>query len=251
MKRLGGLISPGHAVAFILAVAVLGTGCATKGYVRKEVQASAGQLSTRIDANETTIRSHEEQIQLATNQISELSTLNRQNTAKIGTLQGDVQQVDGKAGRAQTAAERAQANAEGAATKAASVDERFTNRNRMGVLVEKIIPFKFNSAALESAYHADLTLVASHLKDNPDAILTVEGRTDNSGDADYNVQLGERRMNAVIRYLVVEQGVPMQRVHKMSFGEAQPIAGNETSAGRSKNRCTVVQVLLPLAQIKE
>ncbi len=237
-------------LVLVPALAVLTAGCATKGYVRKEVQASAGQLSTRIDANEATIKSHDEQIQQASSQISELSSLNRQNTAKIGTLQGDVVQVDGKAGKALTTAERAQASADGAATKAASVDERFTNRNRLGVMAEKTIPFKFNSATLESAYHADLTEVAGLLRDNPDAIVAVEGRTDNTGDAEYNVQLGERRMNAVIRYLVVEQRVPMQKVHKMSFGEAQPLVANETSDGRAKNRCALVQVLVPASQVK-
>jgi len=231
----------------VLLIASFGSACASKKFVREEVQASTRTLSTRIDNTEGSIRENAEQIQGNANQIAELSSLNKQNTRNLETLKGDVRQADNKAGAARTAANRAQQSADDAKTIAGSLDAKFTNRNNYSVLAEKIIYFKFNSAQLDDSYQADLIEVAAVLKKNPDAQVILEGRTDQAGDPDYNVRLGERRLDSVLRYLVVDQAVPIHRIHKMSFGEAQPLADNESKDGRAKNRCTVIRVLAPSA----
>lgn len=235
------------AAILLIGLAMIWTGgaCATKGFVRQEVQATAAPLETRIENNETGIKQNAEQIQGNANQISELSALNRQNTQGIETLKGDVTRVDSKAGEAQSMANRAQETADGATGRVASLDERFSNRNRYTVLAEKIINFKFDSSVLDDSYQADLIQVAAIVKENPDAMVVLEGHTDTTGDAAYNIRLGERRMEAVYRSLVIEQEVPIHRIHKMSFGEARPLAENDTTEGRSKNRSTVIRVLAP------
>jgi outer membrane protein OmpA-like peptidoglycan-associated protein len=235
----------GITLLVVLLIASFGSACASKKFVREEVQASTRTLSTRIESNEGTIRKNSEQIQGNANQIAELSSLNKQNTQNIETVRGDVRQADSKAGAARTAANRAQQAADEAKDLAGTVDAKFSNRNNYTVLAEKFIYFKFNSARLEDEYQADLIEVAAVIKKNPDSEVILEGRTDQSGDPDYNVRLGERRLDSVLRYLVVEQAVPIHRIHKMSFGEAQPLADNETRDGRAKNRCTVIRVLAP------
>jgi outer membrane protein OmpA-like peptidoglycan-associated protein len=110
------------------------------------------------------------------------------------------------------------------------------------------VPFKFDSATIESAHTASLDALAQEAKSNPDAILVLEGRTDATGDESYNIQLGDRRLESVILYLVVEQGVPMHQVHKMSFGAAQPVASNDTAEGRAQNRSVIIRVMGPAAQ---
>jgi len=59
------------------------------------------------------------------------------------------------------------------------------------------------------------------------------------------VKLGERRVDAVKRYLAVEQGIPIYRMHEISFGSAKPIAENKTREGREKNRAVVLTILVP------
>lgn len=245
-----------HAWPYRLALVLLlvagliafGAACATKGYVRQETQKTATTLSARLDTDEKNIQQNTEQIKSNTNQIGELVSINKQTTQRLESVNSDVQRVDTKAGQARTVADQAQQTASQANTQVVSLDSRFQNRNNYTVVTEKFVYFKFNSDQLDKSYEQDLIEVAGTIKSNPNAILAVEGRTDNSGDAEYNIRLGERREDAVIRFLVVQQGVPMIKVHKMSFGAANPIADNQSRDGRSKNRCAVVRVLAPAGE---
>jgi outer membrane protein OmpA-like peptidoglycan-associated protein len=223
----------------------IGTSCASKGYVRQETQKTATTLSARIDTDEKAIQQNTEQIKANTNQIGELVSINKQTTQRLEGLNSEVQRVDTRAGQARSVADQAQQTASQANTQVVALDTKFQNRNRYTVVAEKFVYFKFNSDQLDKAYEQDLIEVAGILKSNPDAILAVEGRTDNSGDPEYNIRLGERREDAVIRFLVVQQGVPMIKVYKMSFGAANPIADNQSRDGRAKNRCAAVRVLGP------
>ena len=66
--------------------------------------------------------------------------------------------------------------------------------------------------------------------------LTLEGNTDERGSQEYNLALGERRANAVKRYLV-DLGVPASRFRTVSFGEDRPaVPGHDDSAGRWNRR---------------
>jgi len=82
------------------------------------------------------------------------------------------------------------------------------------------------------------------LKGNADSIrahadwgvVTVEGHCDERGSEEYNLALGERRANAVKRYMV-DLGVPSSRLRTVSFGEAKPaVVGHDESAWRYNRR---------------
>ena len=67
------------------------------------------------------------------------------------------------------------------------------------------------------------------------ALLTIEGHTDSKGTDEYNMTLSQKRANAVRAYLI-EKGIAESRLKATGFGETTPIADNNTSAGRAKNR---------------
>ena len=67
-------------------------------------------------------------------------------------------------------------------------------------------------------YIAVLDKVAAAVSQNPDAFVILEGRTDSAGDKDYNVRLGERRIEAVRRYLAIDKGLPIYKIQEISFG---------------------------------
>jgi outer membrane protein OmpA-like peptidoglycan-associated protein len=182
-------------------------------------------------------------IQQNSNQITELSGVTREHTQQIGTLDSGLKSTDEKASQALGVGQTAQSTANQAATNVSSLDQRFQNRNRYIVLSEETIPFKFDSATIDDA--SPLGSLAQEVKSNPDAILVLEGRTDATGDETYNIQLGERRLDAVVRHLVVEQSVPMHQIHRMSFGAASPLASNDTTEGRAQNRSVVIRVMGP------
>ena len=126
-----------------------------------------------------------------------------------------------------------------------NLGENFKNRNNFKVATEKSVPFKFNSAKLDASYKADLDEIASVLMQNPDSFIVLEGHTDATGDHEYNVKLGERRVDAVRTYLAVEKNVPVFKIHMISFGAARPIADNKSKDGREKNRSVSISVLVP------
>ena len=86
------------------------------------------------------------------------------------------------------------------------------------------------------------------LRGNADAVngadggaVTIEGHCDERGSAEYNLALGERRANAVKRYLV-DLGVPSSKLRTVSFGEDRPaVQGHDESAWRYNRRADFVQ----------
>jgi lipid-binding SYLF domain-containing protein len=73
------------------------------------------------------------------------------------------------------------------------------------------------------------------LKSNLDWKIRVEGYTDNTGDADANKALSERRAQAVVDWLV-KHGIASDRLNAQGLGDTNPIADNSTDSGRAKNR---------------
>jgi outer membrane protein OmpA-like peptidoglycan-associated protein len=238
------------AVGAMLALGTVGlmSGCATKGYVRSRVDDSSKQLSARMDKDEEGINVN---IKANSSQIEELNGVTRDHSQKISTLEGSLEQTDSKAQQALTVGEGAQNTATKAVGQISELDSKFQNRNHYIVLKEEQVRFKFNSAKLEDSFKKVLDDVAQQLKDNPDAILVMEGHTDSTGPADYNIQVGERRVEAVKRYLVVDQEVPINRISAMSFGVAKPISRQQGKEARAQNRAVVVRVMGPQLSPKE
>jgi OOP family OmpA-OmpF porin len=97
------------------------------------------------------------------------------------------------------------------------------------------VNFAFNSDVLTPESHEILDKVAGSLQDWPEVRVRVEGYTDSIGDDEYNLGLSDRRANSVRSYLI-SKGVAEGRLEAKGFGEADPIASNETEAGRAQNR---------------
>ena len=72
--------------------------------------------------------------------------------------------------------------------------------------------------------------------------LEIQGFTDTTGDANYNLALSERRATSVQRYLV-SQNVPLFRTEIVGLGTANPVADNGTREGRERNRRVEVRLL--------
>ncbi|GHB95495.1 OmpA family protein [Thermomonas carbonis] len=77
--------------------------------------------------------------------------------------------------------------------------------------------------------------VVQLLKDDPGLQLAVNGHTDNTGDAARNKRLSEGRAQAVVK-AIVDKGIDATRLDAKGFGDTQPVAGNDTDAGKAQNR---------------
>jgi outer membrane protein OmpA-like peptidoglycan-associated protein len=95
--------------------------------------------------------------------------------------------------------------------------------------------FETGRYALRPSARESLAKVAGILLAYPDLRLEIDGHTDSVGSDSYNQQLSEKRAASVRDYLV-QQGIPTSSVTTEGFGKTQPIASNETAAGRKQNR---------------
>ena len=98
------------------------------------------------------------------------------------------------------------------------------------------IQFPLNSAEIGNTYDAEIRAVAEHMEEHPETVAEIAGHTDSLGAADYNEQLSQRRAQSVADRLVNVHGVEADRVSAVGYGEAEPVASNETDAGRAQNR---------------
>ena len=104
------------------------------------------------------------------------------------------------------------------------------------------IEFEFGSDKLVPGAYPALDKVADMLKSDPEPVyLSVAGYTDYIGTAEYNMILSVKRAYAVKVYLL-GKNVPASRIAVSGYGEENPIAPNETSDGRQKNRRVEFQI---------
>lgn len=103
------------------------------------------------------------------------------------------------------------------------------------VLNENTVNFNFDSADLTSAAKSNLDKVAKVFIQNHKTEIMIYGYTDSVGKDEYNMKLSRNRANAVKAYLV-SKGIGTKRINTMGMGEADPVASNDTDAGRGKNR---------------
>jgi outer membrane protein OmpA-like peptidoglycan-associated protein len=97
------------------------------------------------------------------------------------------------------------------------------------------VTFDTNSYSIKPSFQPVLTQVAQTLNQNPEVIAQVVGHTDSTGQPAYNQTLSVNRAESVTTYLA-SQGVAPQRLSASGMGANQPIADNNTEAGRAANR---------------
>jgi OOP family OmpA-OmpF porin len=101
------------------------------------------------------------------------------------------------------------------------------------VLADENVQFDINKAVIKDA--RILREAVQILVRNPGISGEIQGHTDSSGAADYNMALSLRRAHAVRDYMI-SAGIAPQRLRVKGYGEERPIATNETHEGRAQNR---------------
>jgi len=97
------------------------------------------------------------------------------------------------------------------------------------------VAFEPSSATIARGSEAPLDILASLLKQSPNLRIRVTGHTDNTGRASENLGLSRSRARSVTTYLS-DRGVASEQLIAQGYGDTQPIADNETEAGRARNR---------------
>lgn len=155
------------------------------------------------------------------------------------------QTAQAEAERARVAAQQADRERQQAEADKAQLRERLrqqlnlileTRETARGLIVNiSDVLFDFNKYTLKPGAREKMAKVSGILLAYPGLQIQVEGHTDSVGSDEYNQRLSEQRADAVRDYLT-EQGVRGGSVTAVGFGKAQPVASNDTAAGRQQNR---------------
>jgi len=102
--------------------------------------------------------------------------------------------------------------------------------------IELRVQFPTNSSVIDATYDTEIRKVADFMNEYPETSVEIAGHSDDRGEADYNRFLSQRRAEAVANRLTSVLGIDPDRVTAVGYGEAEPIASNDTAAGRTQNR---------------
>lgn len=98
------------------------------------------------------------------------------------------------------------------------------------------VNFASNSSVVTKDYYDEVERVAAFMKKYGAVNAVIEGHTDNTGSDSYNKSLSQRRADAVMKVLVDRFGIAASRLSATGYGEAKPIASNDSKQGRLANR---------------
>ncbi len=111
------------------------------------------------------------------------------------------------------------------------------------VVISEAVLFDFDAATLRPDSEPILRQVVGVLQSHPELkLVEIQGHTDDKGDALYNLDLSQRRVDAVMAWLV-SQGVAADRLVAKGYGESSPIRSNASEAGRAANRRVQFMIL--------
>lgn len=123
---------------------------------------------------------------------------------------------------------------------AVGVDELYDSLAKTGEFTTRGILFDFDSDRLRPESTPTLDALYDALAKHGDLAVTIEGHTDDQGEADYNQKLSARRAAAVVAHLT-GRGIAASRLAAVGKGESEPAASNATAAGREQNRRVVIR----------
>jgi len=199
-----------YTVLAVAAFALVATGCATKKYVRTEMETMDTEVSGRMDGIETQVEDNQSAI--------------RENEERL----------EAASSTARDAYDRAVAAGQLA-------EGKFLYET---ILSSDKFRFEVDRSELSDETRLGLDDFASGLKnDDANVFIEIQGHTDATGPEDYNMKLGEQRAEAVRRYLSQQHGLALHRMAIISYGETAPLEDNANREGRAVNRRVALVVL--------
>jgi OmpA-OmpF porin, OOP family len=205
-------------ICFAISLALL-VGCATKKYVAQTVD----PLNTKV------------------NQVDQ----NNQKTQKqLDEAEPRISAADEKATSADNRATDALARADAASQKSDQVrdqlrselNDRIADLDDYKASTPVTVLFKINSATLSDEAKQQLDQMSGPVTNAKRYFIAIQGFTDKTGSAEYNLDLSRRRAEAVQTYLVAQHNVPVYRIQIVGLGKDKPLNEQKTREERQQNR---------------
>jgi outer membrane protein OmpA-like peptidoglycan-associated protein len=155
-------------------------------------------------------------------------------------LAGQIAENTALAQEAREEAAKAQATADAA-------NNRINGLNDFDPIKTITVYFVSGSTTLGPKAKAEIDKAAAWVKtqDTKGWVMAVIGYADSTGASQKNIDLSERRANAVIYYIVTKYKMPLHRlVQPFGYGQMEPVADNQTASGRAKNRRVEIRLMV-------
>jgi outer membrane protein OmpA-like peptidoglycan-associated protein len=179
-------------------------------------------VKTQMDPVAARVANNDQRLTRAEGQINSLG-------GRVSGVEGTLEGMEGKLGAVDAKTE-----------KALNALANLKVERRVVIDLKDGATFGFDSATLPKQAKKEIDNVLSDVKATPGGLegtaIVVAGHTDNTGQTDYNYELGQQRANAVARYLTTQTATDRIQVIPVSYGESAPLSANTTTKGRAKNR---------------
>lgn len=104
-----------------------------------------------------------------------------------------------------------------------------------GILARRSVYYAYDKSEVTAEYRPLVEAHAKYLREHPGAAITIQGNTDERGSREYNLALGQRRAEGVMKMMTL-LGVPDREIEAVSFGEEKPKADGHDEAAWAQNR---------------
>ena len=217
-------------------ILLLSTGCvATRKFVRN--------TTTPLDSKITKVDQKVDQ-KTAQN-AQDIRNLDDKTEAGIADARNSAEKANQAAGQADQHAQQARQVADQGVAEANKAQEMVNNFDNYQADQRATILFALDKATLTKEDMERLDQLAQAVSSLKHYVIQVQGYTDQTGPKEYNLQLSQKRADAVIRYLTTNGKVPLVRIYSMGYGESDPAAPNSTRKGREQNRRVDLTVMVP------
>lgn len=219
------------ALPLLMAVALVGGGCATKKYVAQTTQ----PIQQKLDQVSDTQQKHGAAIDDTKKNLERDETELSATTEKANSADSRSTDAINKIGAVDQKTDKNTADI-------SSLRQSLGNLDDYKAAGSATVMFKFNSDKLDDDAKQQLDQIASQISGNKRYFVAIEGFTDKTGPVDYNDQLSRRRAQRVMDYLVGEKDLPVYRVQFVGLGETKLVDTGHTRDSRAKNRRVEVTV---------
>ena len=208
-------------LAFTLGLGcLLAAGCATKGFVRSQVQ----PVNTKVDQVQ---QQAQDQIKATNGKLDQTNQQLGSDETKLSATTETANSADSRSTDALNGVKQNSGRINDLNSFASNLDAYKSTDQAM-------VHFAFNSDKLTSDDQASLDKLAGEAQGR--YLIALKGFTDQSGADSYNVQLSRRRAESVIRYLVGQHNVPVYRIHMVGMGKADLVNDGKTRDDRAASR---------------